>query len=373
MSFQKNLRRARRFASIMKLGAWLQNLPNKLTPPPFRLMQISSAFWQSRALYVAARLDIAGALGDATLSADDIAARVGADADATARLLRLLVALGIFAESGARTFRNNRLSVHLCRAHPQSVRAMILMHNAEMMCRPWFEQLEQGVRQGRPPFLLTHGQPLFAYLDQHQEADRLFSAAMDSVEALAGDSFACDFDWGRFDRLIDVGGSRGHKSLTILKRHAALHALVVDRPQVIADARRHWADHPSPAARRMHFAAGDLFTDLPCARDARDIYLVSAVLHAFDERDCITALRTLARASGHSGARIAIMEIVLPNTGTDLAGASFDMQMFMGSHGRERTLAEWLHVFAQAGMHLDEVVETRSFAKILVLSPKPMH
>jgi hypothetical protein len=47
------------------------------------------------------------------------------------------------------------------------------------------------------------------------------------VEALAVHSFA--LDWGRFGRIIDPGGSRGTKSLAILKRHARPTALVVDR------------------------------------------------------------------------------------------------------------------------------------------------
>lgn len=89
MSLQKNQGAVRRFAMFMKFAAWLQSLPNKLTPPPFRLMQIESAFWQSRALYVAARLDIATALGDDQLAAEDIAARVAAQPDATWRLRAL--------------------------------------------------------------------------------------------------------------------------------------------------------------------------------------------------------------------------------------------------------------------------------------------
>ena len=89
MSFQLNAGAVRRFAKAMKFGAWLQAIPNKLTPPPFRLMQIGSAFWQSRALYVAARLDVATVLGDEELDANIIATRVAATADATGRLLRL--------------------------------------------------------------------------------------------------------------------------------------------------------------------------------------------------------------------------------------------------------------------------------------------
>src|SRR5512144_1428222 len=64
MTLQKNSGAVRRFAKLSRFGAWLQNLPNKIVPPPFRLLQISASYWQSRALYVAARLDIATVLAD---------------------------------------------------------------------------------------------------------------------------------------------------------------------------------------------------------------------------------------------------------------------------------------------------------------------
>jgi hypothetical protein len=370
MPLQRNAGAVRRFARVMKFGAWLQSLPGKLTPPPFRLMQIGSAFWQSRALHVAARLDIASALGDQTLDAEAIAARVAADTDATARLLRFLAALGVFEETAPRSYRNNALSAFLRSDRSDNVRAMILMHNAEPMSRPWFEQLKRGVREGVPPFVLAHGEELFAYLDRHAEFDALFSAAMDSVESLSGDSFASDFDWGRFARIIDVGGSRGSKSLAILRRHPRMSALVVDRPQVIAEAERHHAVHPGEGAERLAFVAGDLFVSIPPARDGGDIYLLAAVLHCFDDAACVAILRNLAAACGATGARIALLEMVLPETGADLAGASFDMQMFMGTSGRERSLAEWRALFARGGLVLEEVVGLRSFGNILVLRPQ---
>jgi len=163
MSFQKNFGAVRRYAQAMKFAAWLQALPHKLTPPPFRLMQIGSAFWQSRALYVATQLDIATVLGDEELDAENIAARVEANSDAMGRLLRFLAAVGIFEETAPRTFRNNKLSIYLRADHPKNARAMILMHNSEAMSRPWFEQLERGVRDGVPPFRLAHGEELFAW------------------------------------------------------------------------------------------------------------------------------------------------------------------------------------------------------------------
>lgn len=370
MSYQLNAGAVRRYARAMKFGAWLQSIPNKLTPPPFRLMQIGSAFWQSRALYVAARLDIATQLGDAELDAAGIATRVAAQTDAIARLLRLLAAIGVFEETAPHVFRNNKVSAFMRSDNPQNVRAMILMHNADAMSRPWYEHLEQGIREGVPPFRLAHGEDLFDYLDQHADLDTLFSQAMDSVEALTGDSFATDFDWGRFERIIDVGGSRGAKSLAILKRHPKLTALVIDRPQVIVEAQRYWSANNTNGVERLRFQVGDALTTLPAAQSDKDIYLLSAVLHSFDDETCVALLRNVATACGQAGARIALLEMVLPEVGTDVAGASFDMQMFMGSRGRERTLSEWSALFVKANVALEEMVGLQSLGNILLLRPK---
>lgn len=367
MTLQLNIGAVRRFAQAMKFGSWLQSIPNKLIPAPFRLVQIGSAYWQSRALFVAAQLDVATALGKECRDASILASQVGANADALGRLLRLLAAIGVFEETAPMVFRNNKLSNCLSSDNPQSVRAMILMHNSETISRPWFEQLEAGIRSGISPFRLSHGEDLFDYMDRHAGFDQQFSEAMDRVEVLAGDGFATDLDWGRFERIIDLGGSRGSKSLAILKRHASLSALVVDRPQVIAEARQYWANHHADGAERLRFQAGDVFAEIPQATGPKDIYLLSAVLHGFDDSMCVRALRRIGEAIGTSGARIALLEMVLPEIGADIASASFDMQMFVGCRGRERTLSEWKSIIHASQLRLEEVVRLRSLGSILVL------
>jgi len=371
MALQKNSGAVRRFARLMKFAAWLQALPSKLTPPPFRLVQMGSAFWQSRVLYVAASLDIATVLGDQALSADAIAARVSAQPDATYRALRMLAAMGVFEEVSPRVFQNNKVSSYLREDNPKNVRAMILMHNSPEMSRPWYEQLEAAVRGGDVPFRLAHGQELFAYMDDHAEFDALFARAMDSVEALTGDSFATDFDWGRFARVIDVGGSKGSKSLAILKRHPHLTALVVDRPQIIKGAEKYWVRREDPVLiSRLKFQAGDVLESVPTAASDKDVFLLCAVLHGFDDDMCEKALGNLTAASRASGARVVLMELVLPESQADLTSAAFDMQLFMGTRGKERTLAEWRQLFDRSGLMLEEEVSLRSFGKMLVLRPR---
>lgn len=368
MSLQRNTAAVRRFARLARFGNWLQNLPNRVTPPPFRLMQIGSAFWQSRALHAAVRLDVATQLGDGTRSAEELADDVAAMPDPLYRLLRMLAAMGIFEEVTPRRFRNNRISHWLRADNPKNVRAMILMHNSPEMARPWFERFEDGIRNGSAPFQMTHGELLFDYLDHHDEPNTLFNQAMDSVESLTGDSYASDFDWGRFARLIDIGGGNGAKAATILKHHPGLQALVFDRASVVQGATEPWADHlPETVRTRLRFEAGDARAAVPMAKESGDIYLLSAVLHGFDDASCEQILGRIAAASTGTDARIAILELVLPELGADLASASFDLQMFMGTSGRERSDGEWQRLFAASGLWREEVVQLRSFGQIQVL------
>lgn len=370
MAFQQNARSVRWFTRAVQFVTWLQRRVNGLTPAPFRLLQIGSAFWQARALAVATRLDFATWLGDHPCSAAELAARASTDPDATHRLLRLLAAMGIFDEIAPDTFANNALSDYLRTDRPQNIRAMILLHNSPEMSRPWYEQLEPAVREGGIPFVRTHGQELFPYLDDNPEFDALFSRAMDSVASLTGDSFVTDFDWTHVERVIDIGGSRGSKSLALLKRYPHLTAWVLDRPAVIQGARDDLARTEAPSVHaRLTFMPGDLFSSIPAARGAGDIYLLSAILHGFDDDRSIQILCRLRTAIADTGARIALMELVLPDKHVDLASASFDLQMFMGTQGRERTQREWQHLFDQSGLRLEEQVDLRGFGKIQVLRP----
>jgi hypothetical protein len=279
-------------------------------------------------------------------------------------------AMGIFEETAPGYFKNNKMSDCLREGNPQNVRAMVLMHNSDEMSRPWYESLIDGIKNGDIPFNLTHGDNLFEYMDNHPEFDALFSMAMDSVEALTGDSYVTDFDWGKFKRIIDIGGSRGSKSAAILKKYNNLEALVFDRPQVVKEAEESWAKHEDDGlSSRIAFQSGDIFSSIPKAISNDDIYLLSAVFHGFDDDMCIQVVKNLVDAANGHDVYFAIMEIVMDESQANLPLSTFDMQMFMGTGGRERTLNEWLSIFDAGGLSLKEIVNLRSFPKILVTQP----
>jgi len=365
---QRNPFKVRLVAWIVRqVSRWVAR-SQRLVPAPFRLMQIGSAFWQSRVLYLVAQLDVATELADAALPVAVLAQRVGVDGQALQRALRLLVALGVFNEVSPGVFANNPGSQPLRQNRPDCIRAMVLLHNAPDMCRPWYEQLEAGVRQGCVPFELTHGEPLYTWMGRHPALEALFAQAMEQVEALSGDSFATEFDWRAFDRLIDVGGSRGAKSAAILRRHPHLQALVVDRSPAQVNVSSAWAQREPELAGRLHFASADVLHDpLPVAKCSRELYLLCAVLHGMDDATAVQLLCRVAAVARPSGACIVVMELVLPECSPDLTACTFDVQMLMATQGHERSHSQWQTLFAQAGLAWHETVALVPFGSMMVL------
>lgn len=365
---QRNRFRVRLFHAVTGLGNWLAALPNKLIPPPFRLIQMGSAYWQSRTLYVAAELGIADNLGEEVKNIQVIASELKLHQENLYRLMRMLASLGVFEESSARCFRNSKLSHYLRRDHPQSVRAMVLMHNSPQISTPWFDSLGLSMHTGEVPFALSHGKDLFAYMDNHPQFDALFTEAMEAVEGLTGTDYLHDFDWGRFDRLIDVGGSNGKKSITILQAHPQLRATIFDRHQVVAGAADYWRGKlASSLFERIEFTGGDMLEEIPRAQSDKDLYLFVAVFHGFGDEEAGRVLENLKSACGVYRPTIVIADSVAQSTNIDPTIAAFDMQMLVCTRGRERTIAEWRVLLGRSGFSIQEVVDVRTFAKLLVV------
>ena len=109
MKLAKNKFAIKRYSKLMRFANWLQQIPNKVTPPPFRLIQIGSAFWQSRALYVGAKLRLADEIGDTEKSISTLAEALALNEDHLYRLMRMLASMGIFIETSPHTFKNSSL------------------------------------------------------------------------------------------------------------------------------------------------------------------------------------------------------------------------------------------------------------------------
>ena len=114
---------------------------------------------------------------------------------------------------------------------------MILMHNCEEMTLPWMGAMEASNKDGDIPFVQCHCSDMFSYMNNNKDLNDIFANAMDTVESLTGLDYLQDFNWDYFDRIIDLGDSKGSKSIAILAENPALTSVVFDRDIVIQDAK----------------------------------------------------------------------------------------------------------------------------------------
>ena len=94
-----------------------------VVPPALMLRQLAFVMRASRALYAAAELNIADFLASGPLTTAELATAVGADAAALRRLMRALVAHGVFEEEIGDSFRLNAAGELMRRDVPGSQRS----------------------------------------------------------------------------------------------------------------------------------------------------------------------------------------------------------------------------------------------------------
>ena len=121
-------------------------------------------------------------------------------------------------------------------------------------------------------------------------------------------------------------------------------------------------------AERSETVGGDFFAEVPAGADA---YLLSRVIHDWNNADAIRILTTCRRAMGDQG-RLLLVEAVLPKRAADQPAAiRMDIHMLVLLHGRERTEAEFSTLLARAGFRKTRLVLTDSPAGIAVIEAAP--
>jgi hypothetical protein len=96
-------------------------------PAHIRLIQLATAIWPSRVVYVAARMGLADHLADAPKDAREIAQLTGTHAPALQRVLIALTSIGILSEDADHRFAPTSLGAALRTGAPGSARAVILL------------------------------------------------------------------------------------------------------------------------------------------------------------------------------------------------------------------------------------------------------
>lgn len=305
------------------------------------LRRLVNGYQVSQAIHAAATLGIADLLADGPRASDDLAAATGTDPRALYRLLRALSSVGVFHEDAERRFALTELGAALRTDSPDSMVDMVIYSGRQYYREAWSSLLE-SVRTGDTAFRLVHGVDVWEYRAQRPEESAIFDRAMAALSRMQVRWVLDAYDFGRFRKIVDVGGGNGALLGALLAEHEHLRGVLFDQPHVVAGV---------DLGERGEVVAGSFFETVP---DGGDAYLLKWIIHDWEDDDATRILRTVRR----HGETILLIERVIgpPNEGAE---AKFsDLNMLVAPGGKERTREEFAALFDAGGYRLLEVTPT---------------
>src|SRR3954469_25095665 len=282
------------------------------------------------AIRVAATLRLADHIAAGTCTAEALAAAVDADRDALARLLAHLVTAGVLAPAGADTYGLTDLGDELRDDDPAGVRPWLDLEGAIGRADLCFVELLHTVRTGEPAFPHRFGRPYWEDLSADPERAASFDALMGARLGADAPAVAAAYPWGALGSVVDVGGGDGTLLLAVLRTHADLRGTVVDLAGPVARAQQAIAS--AGLGERADARAGSFFDELPAGAGG---YLLSGVLHDWDDEPALRILQRCADAAAETGRVLVVDHYGDAQRTPDTEG---DLRMLCYVRGRERTL-----------------------------------
>jgi hypothetical protein len=351
---KSSLRRGRwlEFRQVLLHGLSLSRGGAGRSGRPPALFEMATSYWISQVVYVTAELGIADVLRQGPKSCREIATDTGADEKSLYRLLRALCTIGLIRTAGTDQFTLAARGRPLVTGVPGSLRAMVLTLG-DMHYAAWGHLLE-SVRTGTSAFQTAFGAPMFDYLGRDLEAGNTFNAAMTDFSALVAHAVLLAYDFSDTGWLVDLGGGCGELLTSIMRMYPDMEGTLFDTPAVIAAAERHL--EAAPGADRRSLVPGNFLELVP---PGADVYLMSGVVHDWDDEHVVRILANCRAAMARTG-RVLVVECVVPDGDENSFSKLLDLNMLVMNGGRERTRAEFQAVFDAAGLRMTRVIPTLS-------------
>lgn len=290
-----------------------------------------------QAIYVATRLGIPDMLRDAPRSSTVLASTAGVHPEALHRLLRFLVAEGVFSLTEDGRFAATALSNALTLGDSSGLRGEVLA----MATRGWdtWRDLLHAVETGQPS---TPGQ---IHRNEGFEAEQAIAAAR---------ALATAADVGRSACVVDLQCGDGAFLAEVLVRCPGVRGVGVERPHSVDGARlRIEAAHLED---RVEMRAGEVLAEVP---GGGAYYVLRRVLHDHDDARALLILAN-CQAGMPAGSRLAIIEVLLTDDPCATPAATReDLAGLVVTGGRERTLDEYRALAEHAGLRFDRVIPLR--------------
>lgn len=335
---------------------------SNLTSPNAAILNLINGFHVARALYVAARLQLPDLVKGGASDCKALAALTNTDAPSLYRVIRVLVSAGVFEMDEHDRVSSNPLAETLLKDASGSLRSWAISQLGDDPYKAWGDVM-YGVRTGGIAFEHVFGCDSWTYRAAHPESAKDFDDGMASFVGAHNKAVVASYPFASVRNVVDIGGGDGKFITTLLDAYSAMKGLVFEQPRVIERARQRIAEEG--LAARCEVMAGDMFQSIPPGADA---YLLSRVIHNWDDERAIAILRNCRRAM-EPAAKLLLVERVIPARIEESAATRVlvvsDLHMMVMNGGRERTEAQYRALFEEAGLGLTRVIPTGTAMSVI--------
>jgi SAM-dependent methyltransferase len=318
---------------------------------------LAHSYYFSCALFVAVRLDLAGALADEPKSASRLARELGTNSDVTVRFLQFLASIGVLIEDQRHRFALSNTGQYLRMDHANSIAKEISMFSGGEVYRAWGELL-QTIKTGKPAFEILNGEPLFSYLAGHPESAERFHLGWQEISVKVGKEVVEVYDFTTVKTVTDVGGGYGIFLATILQHLKNLDGVLFDLPFSVRGAEetfRKWGveDH-------VTVLTGNAEDHVPPTQ----LCILKSVIHGCVDERAQRILSNCFEALPADG-KILLLERVIPENSGYHWSRLVDMTMMVMTGGMERSLEQYETMYARSGFRLSRCLDLPSGFSII--------
>ncbi|MCW2880349.1 MAG: hydroxyneurosporene-O-methyltransferase [Sphaerisporangium sp.] len=299
------------------------------------------------AIRVAATLRIADHISQGIRTAPELADKAGVGADALDRVLRHLAAQEVLNRDESGRYALTERGEGLRDDHPSGLRAMLDIEGDIGRADLSLVHLLQTVRTGEPAFHVHYGRSFWDDLATDPTRTASYDRQMGSDVSADAPSIVAAYDWGSLGHLMDVGGGNGALLSAILGAYPALRGTVFDQPATAETARK--TLEAAGLSGRSDVAGGSFFEPLPPGAGG---YILSAIIHDWDDDASKAILRRCAEAASEGGAVFVVEKIGAD--GQSLR-TGMDLRMLAYFGGKERGVSELTTLATDSGLRVAAV------------------
>lgn len=328
---------------------------------PLQIMsQWVFGFQITQAIHVAAKLNIADLLEEGPLSYEEIGQKTKCNSDGVYRLLRTLASIKIFEEIAEKKFTNTELSSVLCENHEFSIKSKLLLYGQEPY-QAW-SKLFDSIQSGEESFSSLYSKGFYDHLYQSPERFKVLhhylkQTALPRVQALLK-----HYDFSNTKKLVDIGGGSGCTLMEIIKQYPHIQGVLLDCEAVITEA---ITTNSTSTNTDIQWLSGDFLESVPTSADT---YLLSHIIHNWDDNNAIRILNNCHKAMTKPGKLILIESLINDKNQFDVT-KWMDLNMLVSTNGRERNENEYKMLLKRANFRLERCTPIHLGSHLLVADP----